>query len=99
MRILLAVRGSSAYNKAIMVDDNLSEADERRIFGELIADKLQIIMEHLEGLSSLPGRVAKLEEGQAEMGADIKIIKAAITDQGKQLNDLDARVARVEVAG
>lgn len=72
------------------------EDDYNGILLEDMNSKFDAIMEALQPLQCLPAQVAGLTERADELSADMKVVKAAVTDLSVQVNDIDMRVQRLE---
>jgi len=81
---------------------HLSDDDHKAALGEVLLDELKIIREYLEAVLEdtpvIKRKVTKLEEDMTEVKGDIKVIKAAVTDQGRQVKNHEVRVTRLEAA-
>lgn len=79
---------------------DMSDEDRKTALGEVLMDELKVIREYLEAvLKDVPvikQKVIKLEEDMIEVKSDIKIIKAAVTDQSRQVNDHEVRITHLE---
>ncbi len=76
---------------------DLSDDERKQVLGEVLMDELKAIR---EGISGLPTRqeLARLENKVDGLGADVKVVKAAVTDQGKHVADLETRISVLENA-
>ena len=77
---------------------DLSDEDRKSVLGEVLMDELKIIREYLEQLLPLNKKVDSLDKDMSEVKADIKVIKAVVTDHSQQLSDHEVRVTRLEAA-
>ena len=78
---------------------NLDDEDRKAVLGEVLMDELKVILEYLEDVPIIKQKVTRLESDVGELKADMKVVKAAITDQSRQSHDLDRRLTALEVAG
>ena len=63
---------------------------------EDINAKFDAIMEIVQPLVSLPADVREIKEDVSATKADLRIVKAAVTDQSHQLNDHERRILALE---
>ena len=74
--------------------------DDVRYFGvmfEEIRDQNRAVLELLRGIPTLSD-FQQLEQRVDDLQADVKIVKAAVTDQSHQLADHEHRMTRLEAA-
>jgi hypothetical protein len=74
----------------------IDEQTLRSILGEVIADELKVIHEYLESLLPLPDQVRQLDDRLKNVEADIKVIKAVITDHSYILQGHEQRLTLLE---
>ena len=65
---------------------------------EHIDDQLKGIAEGQAAMASVPGDIQTLKEGMAELNRKFDTVQAAVTDQGRQVNDHERRIAHLEQA-
>jgi hypothetical protein len=81
-----------------MIDPKLSDDEEKQLLGEILSDKLQAILEYVEDVPVIKQKVTRLGEDMVEVKADIKVIKAVLTDHNRQLDNHETRITRLETA-
>jgi len=74
-----------------MSDDNYT-----KLLAEELKTQRTQILEALGGLKDVPKKLNKIEESLEEVKNDVKAIKAAVTDQSKQLNNHEQRLTVLE---
>ncbi len=76
---------------------DLSDEEQRQVLGEVLMDELKAIR---EGIGNLPTRPEfnVLKDDVAELKSDMKIVKAVVTDQSKQLADHEEQLAHLRNA-
>ena len=74
---------------------DLTDDERKQVLGEVLMDELKAIR---EGISGLPTRqeFTVLQDDVTEVKSDIKIIRAAVTDQGKKQLRQDTRHNQAE---
>jgi hypothetical protein len=77
---------------------SLSDNEKKAVLGEVLADELKVIMEYVAGVPRIERKVTKLEKDMHEVKSDIKVIKAVVTDIGRQQKGHDKRLVRLEAA-
>ncbi len=67
---------------------SLDDEERKLVLGEVLVDELRAIR---EGIADLPTRTEfnELRDDVTELKSDMKVVKAVITDQSKQLNQHD----------
>jgi acylphosphatase len=75
---------------------DLTDDERKQVLGEVLMDELKAIR---EGISVLPTRqeFSVLQDDVTELKADMKVVKAAITDIGNKQKQQDARHDQTEV--
>lgn len=70
---------------------DLSDDDRKQILGEVLLDELKAIR---EGIADLPTRreFNKLRDDVTDLKSDVKVIKAVVMDQSRQLTDHERRL-------
>ncbi len=76
---------------------DLTDEERKQVLGEVLMDELKAIR---EGIANLPTRPEfnELTEKVDELAADMRVVKAAVTDQGKQLADHAGQLAHLRNA-
>ncbi len=67
---------------------SLSDDERKLVFGEVLANELKIIHEYVKDIPDINRRLVRVETGVYELKSDMKAVKAAITDQGRQIKAL-----------
>jgi uncharacterized protein YoxC len=84
-----------------MNDDQAQTDDQSRHDGvilEDIQDKLARILEATDALRDVPAKINTIDERLVNVEADVKTIKAAVTDTSRQVKDHGVRIAHLEQA-
>lgn len=81
-----------------MIDPRLSDDEEKRLLGEILSDKLQVILEYVEDIPAIKKDVRTLKTDVAELKSDMKVVKAVLTDHSQQLDYHETRITRLETA-
>ena len=68
---------------------SLDDDERKSVLGEVLADELKAIREYVQDVPAIKKDVAELKEKVAELSDDMKVVKAAVTDQSKQLSQHD----------
>lgn len=71
-------------------------SDNDAVLLEDIQHKFDVILEYLTPLSPLPAKVDAIDERLRSVEADVKIIKAVVTDHSATLLNHDQRLTRLE---
>jgi len=79
-----------------MIDPKLNDEGERQLLGEVLADKLQAILKYVEDIPAIKRDVQTLKTDVEELKTDMKVVKAGLADHSRQLDDHEARIARLE---
>jgi len=76
---------------------DLSDDERKLVLGEVLMDELRAIR---EAISDLPTRTEfkELKENTGELKSDMKVVKAAVTDQGSHVADHERRISSLESA-
>ena len=64
--------------------------------GAILEEVRDQITRLAEAMSEVPGKVRNIDERLGTIESDVKVIKAAVTDQTSELNMLGTRLARLE---
>ena len=67
-----------------MIMRSLSDNERKEVLGAVLSDELKVIMEYVAGVPRIERKVSTLEKDMHEVKSDIKVIKAVITDIGRQ---------------
>jgi hypothetical protein len=84
-----------------MNTNTYTDDDLRRVVGivnEQIDDKLDLLLEVVSDMQQKVNALPRIETEIAELKADMKVVKAAVTDTSRQVHDIDRRVTRLEAA-
>jgi len=77
---------------------SLTDDERKAVLGEVLADELKAIVEYVKDVPAIRAKVDTLSEDMQVVKSDIKIIKAAITDLSKQVDDHERRITHLEAA-
>jgi len=75
--------------------------DDVRYFGvmfEEIRDQNRAVLEAVGDMQRAVAALPEMKQDIAELKADMKVVKAAITDVSRQLADHELRITRLEAA-
>jgi hypothetical protein len=84
-----------------MNTNTYTDDDLRRVVGivnEQIDDKLDLLLEVVSDMQQKVNALPRIETEIAELKADMKVVRAAVTDTSRQVHDIDRRVTRLEAA-
>jgi len=74
----------------------MSDTDYTAVILEELRDQNKAIMEYVTAVPEMAARLKRVEEQSETMAADLKVMKAAMSDVGNQLADHDRRLSNVE---
>lgn len=76
---------------------DLTDDEHKQVLGEVLADQLKLLQ---EGIANLPTKddFSKLDNKVDILSLDMKTVKAAVTDQNKQVQDHEQRITVLETA-
>ena len=74
----------------------MSDTDYTAVLLEELRDQNKAIMEYVTAVPEMAARLKRVEEQSETMAADLKVMKAAMSDVGNQLADHDRRLSNVE---
>lgn len=77
---------------------SLSEDEKRQVLGAVLADQLSAIQEAVKDVPEIKTKLDKLDRAVSDVGADLKIVKAAITDLSNQVNEHERQIERLQTA-
>ena len=77
---------------------SLDDETRKQVLGEVLMDELKVIREYLEDVPIIKQKVTKLETDVEELKSDMKIVKAAIVDHSRELNEHGVRLGALEVS-
>lgn len=72
--------------------------DYAKLLAEELKSQRKQILEALEPLPRMAKDIAKLKEDMTEVKADIKVIRAVVADQSKQLHNHEICITSLETA-
>jgi hypothetical protein len=75
---------------------SLNDKERKEVLGEVLSDELKVIMEYVKDVPYIKRKVDTLEKDIQEVKSDIKVVKAVVTNMGRQLKDHDKRLIRLE---
>lgn len=67
-----------------------------QVFIEKIEDQFSVMQENMDDM--LDRKLQSIQTDMTELKSDMKIVKAAVTDQSKQLSDHESRISDFETA-
>jgi septal ring factor EnvC (AmiA/AmiB activator) len=78
----------------------MSDADVNHfsVLMEQIVDQNRAVLEYVSVLPKVLTRLDAIEQDVAELKQDIKVVKAAVTDLGRQVNEHEHQLARLKAA-
>jgi hypothetical protein len=77
---------------------SLNDDERKAVLGEILADELKVIAEYVKDIPQIRKDVEEIKGRLTNVESDVKVIKAAVTDQNHQLNRHDQRLTRLEAA-
>jgi hypothetical protein len=77
-----------------MANDN----DYSAVLLEQLVDQNKAILEYVGEMLKISARLAHVEQVVDELQADVKVVRAAVTDLSGKVADLDSRVSALETA-
>jgi len=77
---------------------SLNDEERREILGDVLADELKVIREYVQDVPELKQGINDLKQDVDGLKSDMKIVKAAVVGQSRQLKDHEQMVSRLEVA-
>jgi hypothetical protein len=75
---------------------SLNDDERKEVLGEVLADELKAIHELVKDVPKISLKVDKIEVDVDELKNDMKAVKAAVTDQSKQLKEHEIRITQLE---
>lgn len=79
-----------------MIDPKLNDEEERQLLGEVLADKLQAILEYVEDIPAIKRYVQTLKTDVEELKTDMKVVKAVLADHSQKLREHDVEIAELK---
>ena len=77
---------------------SLSEDEKRQVLGSVLADQLSAIQEAVKDVPEIKSKLEKLDRAMSDVGADLKVVKAAVTDLSNQVNEHERQIERLQAA-
>ncbi len=74
---------------------SLSEDEKKQVLGTLLADQLSVIQEAVKNVPEIKTKVDHLDELLLEVSADVRTIRAAISNLSNQVNDHEHQIAQL----
>lgn len=74
----------------------MTDKDTEHYEGALLEEINSKVDRLTEALADVPARVCSIDERLSIVETDVKVIKAAVTDQSKQLHDHEQRLTQLE---
>jgi predicted nuclease with TOPRIM domain len=78
--------------------NDLDDETIKGALGEEILDQLKLVTENMATASELNRRFDDVDDRLRQLELDVRIIRAAVTDQGGELRQLDHRLGDLEQA-
>lgn len=75
---------------------SLSEDEKRQVLGSVLADQLSAIQEAVKDVPEIKIKLDRLDSTLNDIGGDLKIVKAAITDLSNQVNEHERQIRRLQ---
>ena len=75
---------------------SLSEDEKRQVLGTVLSDQLTAIQEAVKDVPEIKQKLENLNAALDKIGADIRIVKAAVTDLSTQVNEHDKQIERLQ---
>jgi len=75
---------------------SLSEGEKRQVLGSVLADQLAAIQESVKDVPEINKQLQKLDQEIMQIGSDMKIVKAAITDLTQQVNEHENQIRHLQ---
>jgi phage shock protein A len=76
----------------------MADKDCRDVLLEQLVDQNKAILEYVGEMPKISARLAHVEQAVDELQADVKVIRAAVTDVSGKVADLDTRLSALEAA-
>ena len=76
----------------------MRDADYTAILLEELREQNKAILEYVSGVPAMADRLQRLEDKTDTLTADVKVMKAAVTDVGNHLADHEHRLTNLEAA-
>lgn len=64
---------------------NMDDETRKQVLGEALMDELKVIREYVEDIPEIKKDVVDIKERVITLEGDMKVVKAAVTDQSKEL--------------
>jgi 2-phospho-L-lactate guanylyltransferase (CobY/MobA/RfbA family) len=77
---------------------SLNDDERKEVLGEVLADELKAIHELVQDIPEIKKDVNKIKVDVEDLKSDMQVVKAAVTDQTKQLKDHELRIIGLEAA-
>lgn len=75
---------------------SLGDDERKQVLGEVLHDELKAILELVKGIPVIRQELQQMHAEVDELKADMKLVKAAVTDLSKQSSDHERRLTRLE---
>ncbi|MGH7234282.1 MAG: hypothetical protein ACREF7_02450 [Candidatus Saccharimonadales bacterium] len=75
---------------------SLSEDEKKQVLGSVLADQLSAIQEAVKDVPEIKTKLDKMERILSDVGSDVKVSKAAITDLSRQVNEHERQIGRLQ---
>ncbi len=74
----------------------MSEDEKQQVLGSVLADQLSAIQEAVKDVPEIKIKLDKMERILSDVGSDVRVSKAAITDLSHQVNEHERQIARLQ---
>ncbi len=75
---------------------SLSEEEKKQVLGSVLADQLSAIQEAVKDVPEIKTKLDNMERILSDVGSDVRVAKAAITDLSHQVNEHEREIARLQ---
>ena len=83
-----------------MTEDKITEILDHKlgIFIEHMNDQFTRVLEAVGDMQEKVDKIPQMQEDVGELKQDMKVVKAAVTDTSRQVNNHEHRITRLEAA-
>jgi len=76
----------------------MADKDYRDVLLEQLVDQNKAILEYVGEMPKISAQLAHVEQAVDKLQADVKVVRATVTDVSGKVADLDTRVSALEAA-